>query len=135
MDSIISMEPSDLLYTRNQQETMTMPELSDYIDKQKNRGSANVSLFEVEYHKRIASAFAAFILTLIGVTMSCEKRKGGMGLSLGIGLALSFAYILFQTVSSSFAVSGAMSVILAVWLPNLVYLPLCWYVYEKKAPK
>jgi len=48
---------------------------------------------------------------------------------------LAFAYILFQTVSSSFAVSGAMSVILAVWLPNLVYLPLCWYVYEKKAPK
>ena len=121
MDSIISMEPSDLLYTRNQQETMTMPELSDYIDKQKNRGSANVSLFEVEYHKRIASAFAAFILTLIGVTMSCEKRKGGMGLSLGIGLALSFAYILFQTISSTFATNAGWPPMLAVWIPNIIF--------------
>ena len=131
MDSIISMEPSDLLYTRNQQETMTMPELSDYIDKQKNRGSANVSLFEVEYHKRIASAFAAFILTLIGVTMSCEKRKGGMGLSLGIGLALSFAYILFQTISSTFATNAGWPPMLAVWIPNIIFAGVAFVLYRR----
>jgi lipopolysaccharide export system permease protein len=131
MDSIISMEPSDLLYTRNQQETMTMPELSDYIDKQKNRGSANVSLFEVEYHKRIASAFAAFILTLIGVTMSCEKRKGGMGLSLGIGLALSFAYILFQTISSTFATNAGWPPMLAVWIPNIIFAGIAFVLYRR----
>lgn len=131
MDSIISMEPSDLLYARNQQETMTMPELSDYIDKQKNRGSANVSLFEVEYHKRIASAFAAFILTLIGVTMSCEKRKGGMGLSLGIGLALSFAYILFQTISSTFATNAGWPPMLAVWIPNIIFAGVAFVLYRR----
>ena len=131
MDSIISMEPSDLLYTRNQQETMTMLELSDYIDKQKNRGSANVSLFEVEYHKRIASAFAAFILTLIGVTMSCEKRKGGMGLSLGIGLALSFAYILFQTISSTFATNAGWPPMLAVWIPNIIFAGVAFVLYRR----
>ena len=131
MDSIISMEPSDLLYTRNQQETMTMPELSDYIDKQKNRGSANVSLFEVEYHKRIASAFAAFILTLIGVTMSCEKRKGGMGLSLGIGLALSFAYILFQTITSTFATNVGWPPMLAVWIPNIIFAGVAFVLYRR----
>ena len=108
-----------------------MPELSDYIDKQKNRGSANVSLFEVEYHKRIASAFAAFILTLIGVTMSCEKRKGGMGLSLGIGLALSFAYILFQTISSTFATNAGWPPMLAVWIPNIIFAGVAFVLYRR----
>ena len=131
MDSIISMEPSDLLYTRRQQETMTMPELSDYIAKQRLRGSTNVSLFEVEYHNRIASAFAAFILTIIGVTLSCEKRKGGRGLALGLGLALSFSYILFQSISSTFAVNANWPPMLAVWIPNIIFVFVAFYLYRR----
>ena len=131
MDSIISMEPSDLLYTRNQQETMTTPEISEYIDKQRMRGSANVSTFEVEYHKRFASAFAALILTIIGVTLSCEKRKGGMGLSLGLGLALSFGYILFQTISASFATNGGWPPMLAVWIPNIIFSVVAFVLYRR----
>lgn len=131
MDSIISMEPADLIYTRNQQETMTMPELDDFIQKQRLRGSTNVSIFEVEYHKRIAAAFAAFILTLIGVTLSCEKRKGGMGLSLGLGLALSFSYILFQSVSSTFAINAGWPPMLSVWIPNIIFLFIAFYLYRR----
>ena len=80
---------------------------------------ANIKGFEVEYHKRIAMSFAAFILTIIGVSLSSRKKKGGMGLSLGIGLGLSFSYIMFQTVSSAFA--EQMPVILAVWIPNILF--------------
>lgn len=134
MDSIICMEPSDLVYTRNQQETMTMPEIKEYIEKQKTRGSANVSLFEVEYYKRIASVFAAFILTLIGVTLSCEKRKGGMGLPLGIGLALSFAYILFQTISATFAINAGWPPLISVWIPNIIFMLIAFFLY-RRAPQ
>ncbi|MGN1236704.1 MAG: LptF/LptG family permease, partial [Bacteroidaceae bacterium] len=99
LDTIVPIEPTDLVYNRNQQETMTTPQIYEYIEKQRTRGSANLSTFEIEFHKRFASACAALILTIIGVTLSCEKRKGGMGLSLGLGLGLSFSYILFQTIS------------------------------------
>ena len=131
LDTIIVVEPRDLLYTRNQQETMTTPEISEYIDKQRMRGSANVSTFEVEYHKRFASAFAALILTIIGVTLSCEKRKGGMGLSLGLGLALSFGYILFQTISASFATNGGWPPMLAVWIPNIIFSVVAFVLYRR----
>ena len=57
-----------------------------------------------------------------------------MGLHLGVGLALSFSYILFQTVSSSFAVNGNMPAIIAVWIPNILYAGIAWYLY-KKAPQ
>ena len=120
-DSIIMMEPSDFMYSRNQQETLTSPELYEFIEKQKMRGAANLSMFEVEFYKRFASPFAAFILTVIGVSLSCQKRKGGMGLSLGIGLALSFSYIMFETVSSTFAVKAYMPPLVAAWIPNILF--------------
>lgn len=134
LDSIIKMEPRDFLIMKGQQETMTSSELSDYIDRQKRRGFANIKEFEIEYHKRIAMSFASFILTIIGVSLSSRKVKGGMGLYLGVGLALSFSYILFQTVSATFAINGNASPFLAVWVPNIVYTFIAIYLY-RKAPK
>lgn len=134
IDSIIKMEPQDFLITRGQQETMTSPQLRDYIQKQKQRGFANIKEFEVEYHRRIAMSFAAFILTAIGLSLSSRKVKGGMGLHLGIGLALSFSYILFQTISATFAINGNMPPAIAVWIPNILYLFIAIYLYHK-APK
>ena len=134
LDTIIHMQPQDLIITRGQQETLTTPELSKYIDRQKQRGSANVKEFEVEYWKRGASSFATFILTMIGVSISARKRKNGMGIALGIGLALILAYIMFQTISSTFAVNANMHPSLAAWLPNIVFAFIAYYFY-KKAPR
>ena len=134
LDSIIKMEPQDFLIMKGQQETMTSSELSAYIERQRRRGFANIKEFEIEYHKRIAMSFASFILTIIGVSLSSRKVKGGMGMYLGAGLALSFSYILFQTVSATFAVNGNASPFLAVWVPNILYTFIAIYLY-RKAPR
>ena len=134
MDTIIAMQPRDFLISKGQQETMTSPELKAYVDRQKQRGFANTKEFEIEYHKRIAISFASFILTTIGLALSSRKVKGGMGLHLGIGLALSFSYILFQTVSATFAVNANMPPVIAVWIPNVLYAFIALYLY-RKAPK
>ena len=118
IDTIIHMEPMDLVYSDGQQETLTSDELRQYISKQIERGSTNVVQYEVEYHKRIATSFASFILTVIGVSLSSRKRKGGMGVYLGIGLALSFSYILLQTISSTFAINADTPPIIAAWMPS-----------------
>jgi len=131
IDTLIMMEPMDLVFSKGQQETFTSPELKRYISKQKNRGSQNVVQYEVEYHKRIATSFASFILTIIGASLSAKKRKGGMGLALGIGLALSFAYILLQTVSATFAINAGTPPILAAWLPNILYVFIAYFCYRQ----
>ncbi len=133
IDTTIIMEPADLVFSKGQQETFTSPELKRYISKQKNRGSSNVVQYEVEYHKRIASCFASFILTIIGVSLSARKRKGGMGMYLGIGMALSFTYILLQTVSATFAINADTPPILAAWMPNILYAFVAYFCY-KHAP-
>lgn len=131
LDTVIMMEPSDFFYVKNQQETLTLPELDEFIDKQKLRGVAGISTFEVEYHKRFAMPFAAFILTVIGASLSSQKRKGGMGISLGIGLALSFTYIMFQTVSSTFATNAGFPAMLAVWIPNIIFALIAFVLYKR----
>ena len=127
IDTLIQMEPMDLVFSKGQQETLTSTELSDYISKQVERGSVNVVQYEVEYHKRIATSFASFILTMIGVSLSSRKRKGGMGMYLGIGLALSFGYILLQTISATFAINADTPALLAAWIPNLLYVIIADY--------
>ena len=133
LDTMIQMEPMDLVFSKGQQETLTSPELRRYISKQQERGSQNVVQYEVEYHKRIASSFASFILTIIGASLSSRKRKGGMGLYLGIGLALSFTYILLQTISTTFATQAGTPPMLAAWIPNLLFVFVAYFCY-KKAP-
>ena len=131
IDTIIHMEPMDLVYSDGQQETLTSDELRQYISKQIERGSTNVVQYEVEYHKRIATSFASFILTVIGVSLSSRKRKGGMGVYLGIGLALSFSYILLQTISSTFAINADTPPIIAAWMPNVLYAFIAYFCYRQ----
>ncbi|MBR1546826.1 MAG: LptF/LptG family permease [Prevotella sp.] len=131
IDTLIQMEPMDLIFSKGQQETFTSPELLRYISKQQERGSSNVVQYEVEYHKRIATSFASFILTIIGVSLSSRKRKGGMGMYLGIGLALSFSYILLQTISATFAINADTPPMLAAWVPNILYAIIAYFCYRQ----
>ena len=132
-DTVIMMEPTDLVYSKGQQETFTSAELKDYISKQIDRGSSNVVQYQVDYYKRITTSFASFILTTIGLSLSARKRKGGMGLYLGIGLALSFGYIMLQTVSATFAINANTPPMIAAWIPNIIFAVVAYFCY-KKAP-
>lgn len=134
LDTLIQMEPIDLVFSKGQQETFTSPQLKEYISKQIDRGSKNIVQYEVEYHKRIASSFASFILTTIGISLSSRKRKGGMGMYLGIGLALSFTYIMLQTISATFAINVGAPAALAAWMPNIIFSFIAFFCY-KQAPK
>ena len=131
LDTVIPIEPRDFLISVNDQETLTTPQITEYVEKQKMRGVANIKGFEIEREKRYASTAAAFILTLIGMSLSSKKSKGGMGLNIGIGLALSFSYILFSTVTSSFAINGLTTPFIAMQIPNVVYLIIGILLYRR----
>ena len=124
LDTIITIEPRDFLISANDQETLTTPELTEYIKHQKTRGIGNLQAFEIEKEKRIASTLAAFILTLIGMSLSSRKVKGGMGINIGVGLVLSFSYILFSTITSTLAINDYTTAFVAMEIPNIIYLTI-----------
>ncbi len=131
LDTVIPFEPRDFLIAANDHEKMTTPELAQYISRQQQRGVANIQSFEVEYHRRYAMTAAAFILTVIGMALSARKVKGGLGLNIGIGLVLSFSYILFMAITQSFAYSGLTSPMIAMWIPNLIYGIIAIILYSR----
>lgn len=129
LDTIIPMKPEELFVTAEQAQQMTNPELRKYMETQRQRGTGNIQAFETEYHKRWASPLGAFIMTLLGVTMSSKKVRGGMGKNLGLGLVLTAGYILFSTVSTTFSVTGVMSPFMSAWLPNFIFLGIGILLY------
>jgi lipopolysaccharide export system permease protein len=134
MDTVLNMKPSDFKEERKYFETMNNTELQKYINEQQQRGVGNVEEFLIEKHRRTAAPFSAFILSIMGLSLASRKVRGGMGLHIGVGIALSFGYILFMTVSTTFAINGNMSPWLAVWMPNFVFAAIAALLYHK-APK
>ena len=133
-DTTLTFMPSDFLISDVDCETMTSPALAKHIQRQKQRGIGNIQTFEIEYHRRYATIMSFFVLTVIGVSLSSRKIKGGMGLNIGIGLGLSFSYVFFSTVTSTFAISGLVSPMIAVWIPNILYLFITVYLF-RRAPR
>jgi len=135
-DSLIkyNFTPSDLKRDVNAMEALNAPELNAKIAELKMRGADNVSFYEVEKYKRTAFPFAIPILTLIGVSLSSRKVRGGSGLHIGIGIALSFTYIMFQQVSKTFSTNGNLPALIGVWIPNIIFGPVAVFLY-RLAPK
>jgi len=134
IDTTLNLVPSDLVKMKRYYETMTNKELNAYIARQQQRGIDNYTEYVVERHRRFAAPFSALILTLIGVSLSSRKVRGGSSLHIGIGFTLSFSYILFETIMTSFAINGNADPLLAAWMPNLTYLLIGIWLYIK-APK
>ena len=134
LDTLINLEVAELGRIAELVETMNIHELNEFLDQQRAKGSDSINLIAVERHSRFAYPLATFILTLIGVSLSSRKVRGGTGLHIGIGTGLCFSYILFSRFFEEFAKSGTMPAGLAVWTPNLIYLAIAVYLY-RKAPK
>ena len=134
LDTLINLEVTELGRINELIQTMNISKLNEFLDQQKAKGSDSINIIEVEKHARYAYPLSTFILTLIGVSLSSRKVRGGTGLHIGIGTALCFSYILFNRFFEEFAKSGSLPPGLAVWLPNIIYLGIALYLY-RKAPK
>ncbi len=124
LDTVFPFHPKDFGHRLKIVEAMDFWQLNDFIRTEEMRGSNYLDYFKVERAKRTSLPFAAFILTLIGVSLASRKVRGGIGMHIGLGLLLSFSYILFMQVSQTFAIEGNMPVALAVWIPNILYFML-----------
>ena len=134
IDTTLNIHPSDFKRRLNFMETMSVRELTDYIEQLEMLGESNIKAYKIEKHKRFANPFSAFILTLIGVSVSSRKVKGGIGMQLGIGLMVAFSYLLFLQFSSQFAIKGSLHPMIAVWLPNVIF-GLIGIILYRMAPK
>lgn len=134
LDTLLNLDVLELGRLTELITTMNITELNDFIDQQRSKGSDSIRQLEVERHIRFAYPLCTFILTLIGVSLSSRKVRGGTGLHIGIGITLCFSYIMLNRIFEEFAKGGTLPPMLAVWLPNIIYSIIAIYLY-RKAPK
>lgn len=124
----VQLKPLDLYKIVERFEEMNLIELNEYIESEKGKGSIAYKKYEIEKHKRIAGPVAIIILTFIGVALSSRKVRGGIGMHLGVGIALTFSYILLMQISTVFSASGNLSPMIASWIPNIIYFFIGLYL-------
>ena len=134
LDTLLNLDVVELGRMNELIKTMNIVELNEFIDQQRAKGSDSIRQLEVEHHTRFAYPIGTFILSLIGVSLSSRKVRGGTGLHIGIGIALCFSYIMLNRIFEEFAKGGTLPPMLAVWLPNIIYTLIAIYLY-RKAPK
>jgi lipopolysaccharide export system permease protein len=134
LDTLLAVGPLDLTTRVVSVGHMGYRQLRRFIASSRIRGTENIIYYEVEKHQRLAYPFSTIILTLIGVSLSSRKVRGGIGLHIAMGLLASFSYILFMKFSETFATNGNLHPAVAAWIPNVLFLMLAIYLV-KRAPK
>ena len=134
LDTALNFLPSEFGTRETKVESMQTAELNQYIEDEKLKGSSLIPFYEVEKYKRTSFPFATFVLTLIGASVASRRVRGGIGWHIGLGLLISFSYILFMQVASTFATNGSLPALIAVWIPNVIFVFLALFML-RVAPK
>lgn len=134
VDTILPFKIKDIVFRSNVVESMNNKELDEFIEKERIKGSDQIPLYLIEKYKRWASPFAIFILTIIGMSVSSKKARGGLGVNIAIGLAIAVAYIFAMQMTSVAAIKVGFTPFLAVWLPNIIFALIAIFMYQR-APK
>ena len=131
LDTVIALKIKDLFNNNKTVETLSIGPLNELIARQKMRGDANVMFASIEKHRRLAMPFSALILTIIGVSLSARKRRGGIGWNIAVGIALAFSYIFFLRVSEMFVYTDTLPPGVALWLPNVLFTGIAAVLYKR----
>ena len=127
-DTVFNFDIEDLAPTVYIAETLPISELNSFIDKERKRGSSNISAYLVVLYKKLSTPVSAFVLTIIAVSVSSMKRRGGMGINLAIGIGLAFSFIFIDKVFGVLASKASIQPLLAVWIPNITFAFIAIYV-------
>jgi lipopolysaccharide export system permease protein len=130
IDTTLVISPKEFESDYRKFDGMTISELDEYVDTLRARGSTGVEAYEVELHTRFSSPFTIFILTFMGVIVSARKSRGGTGLQIALGFALSFLYILFFMLFRTFAEAGSTPPQISVWIPNIIFAVISGFMYK-----
>ena len=127
-DTVFTFDLDDLTPVIYIAETLSITELDKFIEKERERGSSNINTYLVVKYKKYSIPVSAFILTIIAVSVSSMKRRGGMGINLALGIGLAFTFIFFDKIFGTMAEKSSFPPIIAVWIPNFTFGLLAIYL-------
>ena len=120
-DTIFNFKIDDLSSLKYQAKALNFFELNDFIDEERASGSPLLNDHLLEKNRRFSIPFSVIILTLLAVSVSSFKRRGGIGINLAFGISLAFIFIFFDKFFSVLVVKTDLNAMIGAWAPNFVF--------------
>ena len=120
-DTIFNFNIDDLSSLKYQAKALNFFELNDFINEERASGSPLLNDHLLEKNRRFSIPFSVIILTLLAVSVSSFKRRGGIGINLAFGISLAFIFIFFDKFFSVLVVKTDLNAMLGAWAPNFVF--------------
>ncbi|SDP04130.1 LPS export ABC transporter permease LptF [Desulforhopalus singaporensis] len=127
----IPLQPPDSKATRvKQKNVLSQKEL--LLEAQSIEGdTTHKRKLLIEFHKRLVLPAGCLLMSLLGLPLGLQARPGkkAIGIQAGLGIFI-FYYILF-TFGKQMAEDGVLPVMVAMWIPNLLFFLLAvFWVYR-----
>lgn len=128
---VMNEEVADLQSAADSSDQMSLRQLGKFIARNKEAGLETLR-YEVDYHSRFSYAFAALVMSLLGLPFAVEKvRQGGGFKNVGICLGLAFAYWSLYSSFLTLGRYGAIPPVMAAWAPNILTLGVSGLLYKR----
>ena len=131
LDTILDFDIDDLAPLNYVAETLNFFELDELIRYEKKAGSPLINSHLLVRHKRYTIPLSCFILTLIAISVSSFKRRGGTGSNLAIGVSLGFLFIFLDKIFSVLVIKSNFSPAIASWGILLIFLVIALLLLKK----
>ena len=87
-----------------------------------------LNLIDTEYHHRIAIAFSALLLFIIGAPLGSLIRKGGFGLPMVMAIIIYLVYHFLSSFAGNMAEESTINHFWGGWLSTLIFIPIGIYL-------
>ncbi len=145
LDTALSFTSEQIAPKLNSIATMNSRELSKFIAQEEITGNENIASYQMEMQRRSSYPLSAYVFVLLAVALASQKRRGGLGINIAIGLVLSAIYIFTMQISQTFATTGILSTDgwlgktllwitiqpaeFAIWIPNILFAGVAIWRY------
>ena len=130
-DTILDFDIDDLAPLNYVAETLNFFELNELIRYERRAGSPLINSHLLVRHKRYTIPLSCFILTLIAISVSSFKKRGGTGSNLAIGVSLGFLFIFLDKIFSVLVIKSNFSPAIASWGILFVFLTIALFLLKK----
>ena len=150
LDTVLAFTSEQIAPKLNSIATMNSGELRKFIAQEELTGNENIASYQMEMQRRTSYPVSSYVFVLLAVSLASQKRRGGLGVNIAIGLVLSAIYVFTMQISETFASTGLLTAEssfgsmlqwvgiqpaeFAVWIPNLLFAIVALWRYLK-APK
>ncbi|MEI7816059.1 MAG: LptF/LptG family permease [Desulfuromonadales bacterium] len=84
-----------------------------------------------EFHSRFTFPFASLVFAILAVPLGIQNRRAGKSGGFTISIAIILSYYVLMSVARTLAERGAIPPVVALWIPNLIFMCLGLFFLRK----